>query len=236
MVLVRQRTQLKNRIHATLAKYGLHDFEVSDLFGVHGRALWRQRLTLLPPHTAYATQQLLEQIEKLDGGVRGFEQRIEAVFKPTPAIQWLLTLPGVGRTLAVVIASREGMSRGSPPPRSWPASGHDATRPRQGREDALWADPAGRQPLPQMGVRRSGERDLPHARAHAAPARQSPLRSGRSAQGPREGHRGGGPASGRSDVLDVEQRGVLSRTERRRAVSSTGDQRGGSMSSQKLDR
>jgi transposase len=73
MVLVRQRTQLKNRIHATLAKYGLHDFEVSDLFGVHGRALLRQRLTLLPPHTAYATQQLLEQIEKLDGGVRGFE-------------------------------------------------------------------------------------------------------------------------------------------------------------------
>jgi transposase len=108
MVLVRQRTQLKNRIHATLAKYGLHDFEVSDLFGVRGRALLRQRLTLLPPHTAYATQQLLEQIEKLDGGVRGFEQRIEAVFKPTPAIQWLLTLPGVGLTLAVVIALEVG--------------------------------------------------------------------------------------------------------------------------------
>jgi transposase len=108
MVLVRQRTQLKNRIHATLAKYGLHAFEVRDLFGVHGRALWRQRLTLLPPHTAYATQPLLEQIEKLDGGVRGFEQRIEAVFKPTPAIQWRLTLPGVGRTLAVVMALEGG--------------------------------------------------------------------------------------------------------------------------------
>ena len=34
MVLVRPRTQLKNRIHATLAKYALHDVEVSDLFGV----------------------------------------------------------------------------------------------------------------------------------------------------------------------------------------------------------
>jgi transposase len=33
MVLVRQRTQLKNRLHATLAKYALHDFEVSDVFG-----------------------------------------------------------------------------------------------------------------------------------------------------------------------------------------------------------
>ena len=41
MVLVRQRTQLKNRIHATLAKYALHHLEVSDLFGVRGRALLR---------------------------------------------------------------------------------------------------------------------------------------------------------------------------------------------------
>ena len=37
MVLVRQRTQLKNRIHATLAKYALHHLEVSDLFGARGR-------------------------------------------------------------------------------------------------------------------------------------------------------------------------------------------------------
>jgi transposase len=108
MVLVRQRTQLKNRIHATLAKYALHDIEVSDLFGVRGRALLRQRLDRLPPHTAYATQRLLEQVENLDRQVRGFEQRIQAVFKPTPAIQQLLTLPGVGLTLAVVIALEVG--------------------------------------------------------------------------------------------------------------------------------
>jgi transposase len=37
MVFVRQRTQLKNRLHATLAKYALHDLEVSDLFGARGR-------------------------------------------------------------------------------------------------------------------------------------------------------------------------------------------------------
>jgi transposase len=108
MVLVRQRTQLKNRIHAALAKYALHDLEVSDLFGVRGRALLRQRLDLLPPHTAYATQQLLEQVEALARQVREFEQRIQAVFKPTPAIQLLLTLPGVGLTLAVVITLEVG--------------------------------------------------------------------------------------------------------------------------------
>ena len=89
MVLVRQRTQLKNRIHATLAKYALHDAEGSDIFGVRGRALLRQRLALLPPHTAYASQQLLEQVESLDRQVRAFEHRIQAAFKPRPAIQRL---------------------------------------------------------------------------------------------------------------------------------------------------
>jgi hypothetical protein len=57
MVLVRQRTQLKNRIYAPLAKYALHDLEVSDLFGVRGRGLLRQRLTLLPPVVSeYSTE------------------------------------------------------------------------------------------------------------------------------------------------------------------------------------
>jgi transposase len=108
MVLVRQRTQLKNRIHATLAKYALHHLEVSDLFGVRGRALLRQRLELLPPCTAYATQQLLEQVETLDRQVRGFEHQMQTVFKPTPTIQLLLTLPGVGLMLAVVVALEVG--------------------------------------------------------------------------------------------------------------------------------
>jgi transposase len=81
---------------------------VSDLFGVRGRTLLRERLDRLPPHTAYATEQLLEQVEGLDRQVREFEQRIQAVFKPTPGIQWLLSLPGVGLTLAVVIALEVG--------------------------------------------------------------------------------------------------------------------------------
>src|SRR5499426_4648832 len=108
MVLVRQRTQLKNRIHSTLAKYALHDIEVSDLFGARGRALVRQRLELLPPCTAYTTRHLLEQVERLDHQVREFEQQIRTLFKPTPTVQHLLTLPGVGLTLAVVIALEVG--------------------------------------------------------------------------------------------------------------------------------
>src|SRR5499427_7267201 len=77
MVLVRQGTQLKNRIHATLAKYALHDLEVSDIFGVRGRELLRERFELLPPPTAYASQQILEQVESLDRQLREFEHRIQ---------------------------------------------------------------------------------------------------------------------------------------------------------------
>ncbi|HEX2648008.1 MAG TPA: IS110 family transposase [Candidatus Dormibacteraeota bacterium] len=108
MVLVRQRAQLKNRIHASLAKYALHDRDMSDLFGVSGRALLRQRLRLLPEHTAYATERLLEQVESLDRQVEAFEQRMMTVFKPTPAVQLLMTLPGVGFLLAVLIALEVG--------------------------------------------------------------------------------------------------------------------------------
>jgi transposase len=216
MVLVRQRTQLKNRIHATLAKYALHDLKISDLFGTRGRALLRQRLELLPPCTAYATQQLLEQVENLDRHVRGFEHQIQTVFKPAPAIQLLLTLPGVGLTLAVVIALEIGnVGRFRHRREARRLRGHHAARPRERREDPLWAVPPRRQSLLQVGVRRSGKRHLPQSRPRAAPPRQSPLRAHRPAQGPPESHRRRRPTSGRSDVLDPHETRVLSGTEGR---------------------
>jgi transposase len=108
MVLVRQRTQLKNRIHATLAKYALTVAEVSDLFGRQGRELLRQGLGALPPQTAYTTERLLDQIEGLDQQVRLIEQRMAEMFKPSPETALLITLPGVGFILAVVIALEVG--------------------------------------------------------------------------------------------------------------------------------
>ena len=108
MVLVRQRTQLKNRIHATLAKYALQCSEVTDLFGLRGLTLLQQRIEQLPLQTAYATRQLLTQVEALERQVRGFEQEMRVVFRPTPEVAWLMTLPGVGFTLGVVIALEVG--------------------------------------------------------------------------------------------------------------------------------
>src|SRR5919198_935690 len=108
MALVRQRTQLKNRIHATLAKYALQCSEVSDLFGRRGLTMLRCRIEQLPPHTAYATRQVLAQVEALDRQVREFEREIRTVSRPSPDVARLMTLPGVGFTLAVVIALEIG--------------------------------------------------------------------------------------------------------------------------------
>jgi transposase len=108
MVLVRQRTQLKNRIHATLAKYALQCSEVTDLFGRRGLTMLRCRIEQLPPHTAYATRQVLAQVEALDRQVREFEREIRTVSRPSPDVARLMTLPGVGFTLAVVIALEIG--------------------------------------------------------------------------------------------------------------------------------
>ena len=107
MVLVSQRTQLKNRIHATLAKYGL-EVEASDLFGVKGRELLEEQLPLLPPHTRYVTEMLLSQIDALEKAIKPLEERMKEVLLPTREVKLLKSLPGVGFILATVIALEVG--------------------------------------------------------------------------------------------------------------------------------
>jgi hypothetical protein len=59
-----------------------------------------------------------------------------------------LTLPGVGLTLAVVIALEVGdITRFATAEKLAGLSGDHAARPRQRREDALWAVPPGREPF-----------------------------------------------------------------------------------------
>lgn len=108
MVLVHQRTQLKNRIHSNLAKYGVRIDEVSDIFGVTGRRLLDQRLTLLPLHTSYATERLLDELDHLGEQINGFEKRMNNLFTPTQALARISTLPGVGLILGVVIVTEVG--------------------------------------------------------------------------------------------------------------------------------
>jgi transposase len=66
MVLSRQRTRLKNRIHATLAKYGLSVEGVSDAFGKRGREQIQQKLAYIPPHSRFGIEQLFTQLELIE--------------------------------------------------------------------------------------------------------------------------------------------------------------------------
>lgn len=103
MVLVRQRTQLKCRIHSVLAKYGLQIDEVTNIFGKAGRKLVDAALKQVPPQTQYISSQMLKQIDNLSQEIDELEQRIQELLSPNEQVQLLRSLPGVGPLLSVVI-------------------------------------------------------------------------------------------------------------------------------------
>jgi transposase len=108
MVFNRQRTQLKNRVHATLAKYGFLVEGVSDAFGQKGRKLLTEIMAKLPPHTEQALGHVLDQLDHVSENLKLIEREMIKVFAPCPETDLLKTLPGVGDTLAVVIWTETG--------------------------------------------------------------------------------------------------------------------------------
>ena len=108
MSLVRVRTMFKNRIHATLAKYGIVIDEVSDIFGATGREIVTSRLKELPPHTRESVLTQLAVLDDGEGRIGPCEKEIEAVVRETREMQLLKTLPGVGPILATAIALEIG--------------------------------------------------------------------------------------------------------------------------------
>jgi transposase len=108
MSLVSIRTMVKNRIHATLAKYAIEIEEVSDLFGVKGREILVKRLEELPPFTRQSVETQLELLDEVAGHIDQAEKEIREVVKTTPEMTLLMTMPGVGPILAVVIALEIG--------------------------------------------------------------------------------------------------------------------------------
>ncbi len=81
MVLVGQRTKIKNRIHVNLAKYGAPSRGASDMFGARGRALLRKRADELPPETRFATERLMEELGHLNEQIQAFEGRMAELFR-----------------------------------------------------------------------------------------------------------------------------------------------------------
>lgn len=108
MVFTQQRTRLKNRIQATLSKYALAIEESSDAFNKKGRQELALCVAKLPRHTRYATERVLEQLDSVMGQITALEARMREVFAPNSEIKYLLSLPGIGFILAVVIFSEVG--------------------------------------------------------------------------------------------------------------------------------
>jgi transposase len=103
--LVRHRTALKNRIHATLITFG-HPVPVADLFGVAGRELLARLDVPEPWRSSLATS--LAMVDDLDERIAACAKDLRRLGADHPAIPLLLTVPGVGHILAYTIASEIG--------------------------------------------------------------------------------------------------------------------------------
>ena len=100
--LVRMRTRVKNRIHATL---GRHNIQVpgADLFGVAARKQLGMRLPELPVHCREAVEQELAMVDFLKTQIESAERRLEGLRKMSVEADLLKTLPCVGEILSMVL-------------------------------------------------------------------------------------------------------------------------------------
>ncbi len=108
MFLSAQRTRLKNRIQATLAKYAWSGSRWSDPYGGKGRVEMIGWMNRLPPHTLCVTEALLKQLDFVQGQITELEQRLRGVIRETPDMKLLMSLPGVGWVLTAVIVLEVG--------------------------------------------------------------------------------------------------------------------------------
>jgi transposase len=103
--LVRHRTALKNRIHATLLAFG-HPRPVADLFGAAGRQLLDG--LALPEPWAGDVAAALHLIDSLDAEIDGCEAALRTAGADHPYVPLLTTVPGIGPVLGYTIAAEIG--------------------------------------------------------------------------------------------------------------------------------
>src|SRR3954465_8260200 len=121
MHLVKHRSMLKHRIHATLISFG-HPGPVTDLFGVAGRELL-DRLDVPPPWRGTAAASL-HLIDDLDRQIDAINRELRASGADHPYVPLLLTVPGIGWVLAFTIAAEIGdITRFPSPKKLWGSPG-----------------------------------------------------------------------------------------------------------------
>lgn len=101
MFFVRVRTMLKNRIKALLAQHSLDIPKFSDLYGKKGLQ-WLKGLKLPQPDGKLLNEDL-DLLVVLNARITATENLIEELSAGDEAVEWLSSLPGIGKFLSVLI-------------------------------------------------------------------------------------------------------------------------------------
>lgn len=147
--LVRVRTQLKNKVHALLAREGVKT-PYKNVFGVKGKVFLRD--VELKPARKHALNQLIDGMEAVNQLVDETTRLLDEHAQTMPEVGWLSSIPGVGTYTALVILAEVGDIHRFPSPETArqlrrPAPAHKTERrnrkTRRNRQAKQWFAPVG---------------------------------------------------------------------------------------------
>ena len=100
MVLSKQRTQFKNRIHATLEKYGSRSTASATPLASGADRSSKSFCSKLPPHTRQSPLRLmLDELDHVQANLKTIEGQMRQAFAPCAETTYLQSEPGVGDIL-----------------------------------------------------------------------------------------------------------------------------------------
>ena len=105
VTLVRQRTRLKNQVHAVLHQQGLRS-PVTDLFGKRGRQ-WLGQVKL-PEQARESVQACLRMIDHYGEEIQKQNLQLSEKAGGDERVRWLRTIPGIGECSAMMLLAEIG--------------------------------------------------------------------------------------------------------------------------------
>lgn len=103
--LVRQRTRLKNQVHAVLHQQGLRS-PVTDLYGKRGRG-WLAGVKL-PVQARESVSTCCRMIDHYGEEIQKQNLQLSEKAKQDERVEWLLTIPGIGECSAMMLLAEIG--------------------------------------------------------------------------------------------------------------------------------
>lgn len=107
--IVRQRTRLKNEIHAVLAAHLIAPCPASDLFGKKGRKWLADQP--LPLDERIGVEQRLRTLDLLAHDAKQIEEMLARAALAQPQVARLMTITGVNALIAISLGHGPGMTK-----------------------------------------------------------------------------------------------------------------------------